>query len=396
MIVEFKENLWDNKIIFINTTYIFNGVDWIIDKEEIIQKIMKISDNNVVFHTLDSSENYGIEDICNKDVVTSKYLANYINDIEKKYNVKIELILERKSKHLYSFKDKSFKKDETYYIFSFNIIYNNKSIINDYFVINYIKDIKKKIDRMTEYLENYFLEKEHIKDIYKKNIKFNSESTGFFFHEFVGHFLEEDFYYKSPLCNKKKEPFFPENLNIIENYLITNKVQDDMNDVVEKNIHLIENGKIKNVLSTHLSSTLYNNKKISGNTVITSDKTCLHPRMNHMYVYNSCKKEITYDIDLYIDKISMGEVNTFTGDFSIEVISSYSIKDKEKKSYYPFMLNFNILDMINYKIDLNDDYETYENLCFKSGSVCKVRYTCPSLILNLKSGENCNENNNIL
>ncbi|MBE2914302.1 hypothetical protein HPK00_13275 [Anoxybacillus flavithermus] len=83
---------------------------------------------------------------------------------------------------------------------------------------------------------------------------------------------------------------------------------------------------------------------------------------------------------IYVKKLNMGEVNTHTGDFTVEVEMSYLIENgKCTSEVEPFMMTFNIFELANRELLLGNEVKTFYNLCGKRGSVVKVAYTVPAL-----------------
>lgn len=176
----------------------------------------------------------------------------------------------------------------------------------------------------------------------------------------------------------------PKNINILENYNSSNYV-DDFGNKVTNNISLIENGKIKNILSNTIYSYLFNientgnsiNEKINIFNILRMRNMFLQPEENNLVDLISQIND-----GIIIEEISIGEVDIYSGEFTILIEKSYLIeKGKITRALKEHILNFNIRDLRNSQIKLCSDLKNKSNLCCKSSNIIKVKYCTPSMLL---------------
>lgn len=113
------------------------------------------------------------------------------------------------------------------------------------------------------------------------------------------------------------------------------KVQDaydDMGNFISKDICLIRNGVIENILSLNGES---------GN--VWTEEAYIEPmvRMNSMYLSNDEKiMDIFSDINeaIYIDEINCGEYNPFNGEVGLSITKGYWVNKGEKTRLYSHFL----------------------------------------------------------
>lgn len=277
-----------------------------------------------------------------------------------------------------------------YYIFSYNIEYQKRIIISDFFILKNIEDIPFVFQKIESMIRFHFNKKMKIDNHKNYNFLFNSQSAGIIFHEFIGHIIEADHFYKSPWLYNNTS-IIDEDIIVLENYGLENRF-DDFGFKINSNIEIIKDGNIVNTLDSFSTSVLYSTKN-SGNSVQGQNVPITYPRMQHMFI-DSKKEKIPKEHllhfignGIYIEKLNMGEVNTITGDFSVEVLNSYCIQKGEiKESIEPFFLNYDLNSLKKTPILLGTDNNTHYNLCGKNGAIVKVSYTLPSVIfLNDKS-----------
>lgn len=410
MNVSYSKTSYENNISLIYMIKKYSSKTWLLKED----KIILIDSNNNIhlnysyknndFCYTDSCENI-IKSIENKltfkekekitQLLKNTYsldlekiqfnLLPYKKSLEKKYNVNIQLAIEAKYiERIWIFKE--LKNDlETYYIFSYNIFDNKRNISSDFFIVEKPEDLQEKMKDIEDIIDYYYAPKEFLGNPKNYSLLFDSCAAGILFHEFLGHLLEEDYFYKSFLKLKKKH-LIDKSLKVYENYNCFNKL-DDLGRNVIPNLLLIYKGEVINNISSNSTNILYSSKS-TGNNIQGENNLCLYPRMRHMYIdsdISKINKEKILDFvkdGIYIKKINMGEVNTFTGDFSVEVQMSYLIKNNTiVNKIEPFFLNFHIEDFKGKSIFLSDDYKTYYNLCGKNGAIVKVAYTTPSIVI---------------
>lgn len=178
------------------------------------------------------------------------------------------------------------------------------------------------------------------------------------------------------LCSK--------NITIIENLECDYKI-DDYGSEIYKNIQLIKDGCIKNVLSNEVYSNLLEIKN-TGNGI--TENSYMYPfiRMRNMKLLgksNNIEDLISNtDRGILIEKISLGEVNVYTGDFSILVTKSYIINNGIiKDALDEFVLSYNIRQFREVDMEVCNDMESRMSLCGKFGAIVKVNYCTPSVCI---------------
>ncbi|MFE4242013.1 metallopeptidase TldD-related protein [Peribacillus butanolivorans] len=274
--------------------------------------------------------------------------------------------------------------EENYYIISFNIDKSSVNLISDFQVTELINDdtVENVLDEIINEIKWSNYQKWKIPEFSDNyEVVFNSYSSGLFFHEFIGHFLETDHFIRSSLSKCEKR-VLSKNLNVYENYNIS-QTFDDNGDPIIKNIHLIYNGEIINLLSSRWDN---QNFKNSGNGRRGNLKLPVITRMRDMYIQPGLNSEGYYLKDIkkgiYIHKIGMGEVNIFSGDFSVEVSQGSLIESGQiTKPLQPFYLYLDINKFLDKEIIVCSNSGEYNSLCGKKGSTVKVKYKSPSIII---------------
>ena len=275
---------------------------------------------------------------------------------------------------------------DKYFIFSYSILNKSKTLISDFLVCENMNEesINKAVQRI--FYEVKWIEKnkaevctEKLKKIILKNT-----ATGIFFHECIGHFLEADFYNGSPIRLIKDRAIMPTNITIYENHNIINNIDDFGNEIL-KNTILIEDGYVKNILSNKVYSYLL---KIDNSANEVNERINIFsvPRMRSMLLKPSKNniQNLIFNLDngVLVEEISMGEVDVYSGEFSILVSKSYLIKNgKCISALGEFSLNYNIKDLENLKITICDDLKKKSNLCGKGTNIVKLEYCTPSVLI---------------
>lgn len=292
-------------------------------------------------HTQMNSTGHSIENGILQDI------QQWIHSIEQTFHFETKIAIETVSnkKILYDSDSLTGLQDEVYYIISYNIDQFGINLISDFHVLERIN--KDSIHRVLMKIKNeinwFFSTKKSLpKDLDSYKVVFNSYSSGLFFHEFLGHFLETDHFFRSPL-NREKEWKLSRHLTIFENFHIS-ETFDDNGDPITKNIPLIRNGEILHLLSSRLDQQHSHN---TGNGRRENLRMPVITRMRSMFVQpgkTSEEKHIeNINKGIYIHKIGMGEVNIFTGDFSVEVSHASLIEAGQiTASIEPFHLYLDI------------------------------------------------------
>ncbi|MFB7142927.1 metallopeptidase TldD-related protein, partial [Gottfriedia sp. NPDC056225] len=286
-----------------------------------------------------------------------------------------------------------YSEKERYYVFSYNIVNSTKNVIlSDYFVMKNIKNsnLLDVFNRIEDEIKFSLASKINIdiECIDDYDLYFNNCTTGIFFHEFIGHMLEADHYYKSPISDKY-DVIFNEHLTVYENFNLDGRYDDLGNEIIS-DLELLKNGRINKLMNCVTSRYLYNQEQ-SGNSIQGNNVESIYPRMQHMYICSGSQKfeELISKTHkgLYIEKINLGEVNTFTGDFIVEVEIAFLIENgKRNLPVEPLILYFNINELAKKRILLDNTLKRFYNLCGKKGAVVKVEYTVPSILIKSSVG----------
>ena len=328
-----------------------------------------------------------LEDQCYFDIPAIEQIFSKMKELEKKYcmDVRIAIELKEKRKIIFNHNGVIYVNKERYYIFSYNVVHHNtqQMSLSDYIIVEslHYDDFLNVLQRIEEEIQFMFKKKIKLIDIESYDLYFHPYATGIFFHEFIGHLLEADHFFTSPLVYQQGFKF-KENINIIENYGLYQRY-DDLGNIIYPNIELVKKGKLKNLLNSEITKYIYRQQS-SGNAIQGNNTADIYPRMQHMYICPGAKPiedSLTQTMKgVYVKKLNMGEVNTYTGDFTVEVEMSYLIENgKCTSEVEPFMMTFNIFELANRELLLGNEVKTFYNLCGKRGSIVKVAYTVPAL-----------------
>lgn len=224
---------------------------------------------------------------------------------------------------------------------------------------------------------------------FKENLNellFEPKAAGIFFHECIGHFLESDYFYTSPIRFLYNNRLFSNSISITEN--TDGYIFDDCGSQIKNDLLLIKDGIILNTMNDNKTAFLYDYVK-TGNGFSDSKKDGVIPRMNSMSVHgslvslNQVKKSITDGI--FIKEVLLGEVNTFTGDFNVLVSkSNIIINGVLGSAIKQFNLFFNIRDLPNINLILAGNKKGFYNICVKNGVLKFLKYDVPYLYISRK------------
>lgn len=283
-----------------------------------------------------------------------------------------------------------FKKDQ-YYIFSYSISSGGNLLSSEFIILDKLEeeDIDNVVKTIINDIEWIAVKKRKFENYRNIDLILKNDISGVFFHEYIGHFLEADYFYTSPIRFLKNTCLFSKFLNITENYMC-NEDFDDYGSKVYKNIELIKDGYIKNTLSNYTYSNLLNIGN-TGNSFYENINKFHSPRMRHMIVHpqkNTLKSIIeSTQNGVLIEKVSSGEVNIYSGDFSILVTKAYLIKDgRVLEPLESFSINYNIKDIAKMNMEICCDIKDSQSLCGKGGLISKVKYSTPSIAIRIKKG----------
>lgn len=322
-------------------------------------------------------------------IVEDKKIDNYLKLIQERYattdyvvNVGLEDVLIRK----YFFETESMEEIH-YGIATYNIMKNTRVVSSEFLVFegDYDQLVQTVCDKVDKELEWNKIEKERCKKIPLVWI-FSQEVAGYFFHECIGHILEEDLFRISKY--KLGDVFFKNQLNIYENW-IRESDYDDLGNKMKEKVCLVRDGKIENYLSGYNVS----EGICSGNAF--TEEPYLPPkiRMSNMFVEGSEKvvdlfKNVPEAI--FIKELSGGECDPFTGEVGLCVKKACHIfNGRIDYAYEPFSLLFNLCNLEKVEIKVGYNKKTIQSLCFKYGAVKKIKYTTPDILIDWRQNSEC-------
>lgn len=312
----------------------------------------------------------------NKELENDNNVFNFILALQNKYcyekyvsDVAIEETIVQK---LHNNKFGS----EKYYTVVYNIFNNaiNKRIANEFMVFECLNN--ETIECVSNRIRNEIIwndiDKIKCENISKQWI-FAAQAAGFFFHECIGHLLEEEQFRISRYSIG--DYIFDSDIDVFENWEV-DECLDDYDQTIEKKICLISNGQIRNVLTANMEGG-------SGNACTQEPFIEPMSRMNDMYVRsnNPIEDELDNVKDgIYIEEITCGEYNPINGEIGLSISKSYQIVSGIKTvGYKPMSILFSLNDLIGNNIDLNNKYEKIMSLCGKYGAVKKIKYNVPEM-----------------
>ena len=278
------------------------------------------------------------------------------------------------------------KRDKRYYEY-FRIIYqsNNGDLIYDERkldrnsnVYQLIKESLKKIESIIKTISNMYSKKKEIVGQY--DIVLPTYVSGFFIHELIGHFLEDDFFLH-PLTIIDKNTKCSNILNVYDLSLIheDHYIYDDSGNKAH-NVHLINNGKIIAYLS---------NK--SGNKRRQDYSFRSLTRMRTTYIAPISSKnttDFTKEIynGIYVEKFHGGNVNPINGDYMLTGFG-FLIVNGEKSSFISKLkIEGNIIGDLLKITDIGNDLEYQGVECIKKNQIVHVGVYSPTMIIkNIKA-----------
>lgn len=250
-----------------------------------------------------------------------------------------------------------------YFIYSNNL---DEMLITQTIIKNdlTLKDINSILEIVESDNNSLINKKISISSDKKYDLIFNPYSSGTFFHEIIGHILEEDNFEFSKVSEKKL--ICPKNINIYENYNC-NQIEDDIGGKIYSNIPLIINGNLTHTLS-------------SGNYQTEEYDKIPIPRMRSMYIYSTCSENISSnDNSIFIEDILYAECNYYTGDITLFVNKAYSISNNNISYLHPFTIMFNVLYFNEFLVFMDNKKELHKRLCCKNGSIITVDFISSNL-----------------
>lgn len=342
-------------------------------------------------------ENENIESLIKKSFLKrfifkleeDKRIDNYLKLIQERYvttnyevNVGIEDVLIRKY-----FLEMESMTEIHYRIVTYSILEDTKVICSEFLVFegNCDELVQKVCDKIDEELEWHKTEKIRCKSTPLIWI-FSQEVAGYFFHECIGHILEEDLFRISKY--KLGDVFFKNKLNIYENW-IRESTYDDLGNEIREKICLVRDGRIENYLSGYNAP----ESICSGNAF--TEEAYLPPkiRMSNMFVEGSDTTMNLFENiaeAIYIKELSGGECDPFTGEVGLCVKKAcYISNGRIDYVYEPFSLLFNLRNLEKVEIKTGCNKKTIQSLCFKYGAVKKIKYTTPDILIDWRQNSEC-------
>ena len=194
---------------------------------------------------------------------------------------------------------------------------------------NLVYKINKSVDKNLEPFK--FIGNKFNKKTFKSSVMLSPYASGYFIHEIVGHFLEEDYY-----CLSKKELKIPQNIMVIDvpSKICGINLYDDAGNLA-KPITLIKDGKINNVLAVKKRNSF--DKKIYGVARRTDFKSEILPRMRTTFIKNAKadinnKQSENQKYSVYVEKLYSGGVNPLSGEYFV-FGNGFLVKNGEKTNY---------------------------------------------------------------
>lgn len=273
-----------------------------------------------------------------------------------------------------------------YGIVTYTISKDSHVICSNYLILEWdYKDIFQKVCEKIDQ-ELLWYEREKLKcDKIPLIWIFSQEVAGYFFHECIGHILEEDIFRISNY--KMGDMFFKNNITIYENWKKECDYDDVGNEVKEK-ICLINSGKIENYLSGY-------DVVDGGSGNVFTEEVHLEPkvRMSSMFIEGTAKElKMTEEVvdGIYIEEVSGGECEPITGEIGLCVNKAYHITNGKKDYFYePFSIIFNLQDLKEVEIKIGCRQKTTQSLCFKYGAIKKIEYTTPDILIDWRKNSEC-------
>lgn len=335
-----------------------------------IEELSKIVNTNRTFYSQQVSENEQSILLHNiKSLNVEQYnISDFIN---KHSGMTIKLI---QNKEIKKFNNNNID-ERLFNKMILSIECNNRKKISEI----YSKDILQTLQNIDFFYNNAFNEKPEDVETINLNysnipyLKFNTEATGYLFHEIIGHTLEEDNYkYTDNYIKKSKIRIpdwllvshdngpYPDSLNIGK--------YDDNGNTYDDSV-LIQDGRICNYIGkgNYRSATFYD---------------LPIPRMRTITVKNkSFQEEPDIKEFLLIKKISAGLANPITGLVNILCENIFYIKNNKtfytnKKLFIAGYLKDFLENLIF--LDSNNTYKTGK--CFKKGQIVHVGLNGPNSI----------------
>lgn len=268
------------------------------------------------------------------------------------------------------------KTKEHYFTVGYNVVDKScgKSIANEFMVFNALDSyaFKRLLDKIQYEMKWNKIDKIQCETVPTKWI-FSATAAGFFFHECIGHLLEEEQFNFFGLQVGDKLLNAP--IDIFENWKSKYKI-DDFDMPVMMDICLVRKGKIVNAISANMT-------KSSGNAYTQEPFVEPMARMNCMYVTSKEQiNNIFFGVEegIYFDEITSGEFNPINGEIGLSIVKASRVVNGElKEAYEPMTILFNIKDLLKNEIILDKNYDTVMSLCGKYGAVKKIIYKVPQM-----------------
>lgn len=232
------------------------------------------------------------------------------------------------------------------------------------------------------------------------SVLFSSPSSGVLLHEVFGHLLEADFFLSSPLKKYLNERIGPKELTIVDDGTMglhyISKF-DDEGTSLQKTIIMFE-GVIKTPLVDKRFSSLLD-QPLTGNGWKELTSGNIFPRMTTLYAlpgyeeFNYLKNSLVEG--LLVNSLQGGQVDIFTGDFTLYTEESYLVKNGQPiYKLNPSIIFGNAIEVLKNIVGIGNDLKFSKMICGKMGQLMPVGIGGPSLLISgLKLGGVVNGNN---
>ena len=304
----------------------------------------------------------------------------------KQSNVMMTLAVEEN--RIYKQFGNTSEKKEKYYTVTYNLFSESsgKSFANEFLVFDEL-DQDAENSLFAKVMDEIAWNNMQLVE-YEKNQKqwiFSAQAAGFFFHECIGHLLEEEQFVLSDY--RVGDVLFQSPISIIENYETTLERDDCGADVVS-NLPIVERGKIINIITAY-------QMPYSGNAYTQEAYAEPLARMNAMYVKASKTEDnIVSNVaeGVFIREISSGEYNPINGEIGLVISKANKIKNGILcECYQQINLLFNIKDLLGADISLSNNYCMVNSLCGKIGTTKKITYHVPEMKIDWRKNGKCIE-----
>ena len=317
-----------------------------------------------------------------------KYIILYIEDKFKKYRKSISVFFKFHKERIFV---NDLIDDREYGFIKLayrdclgDILYKEIPV----FIKDCVEDILCRVDiKIEEMMDVLNKKKEKVsrKEWHNQIVIFSQQATGYFIHEVIGHLLEEDVYvYSKEYLHKIISPKVTVIDDIMNygNMIGLNTIDDE--GVMLKPVTLVQNGKIRNILSL--------GENINGVARRMDYTKKALPRMRCTFlkpVAKMTKNDFikAFDDVIVVDNIYSGVSSYIDGQFSIAGNGMYLKNGMEIYYINNLIISSFIEDYLKNIIEIGNDLSIYATECSKMGHTIRVGIGGPCV---------CFENVNVL